>query len=56
MESVPPAPVVPTIVPMPEATYTAPPTTSVVPLDVPFTFEPSITIFATEFRAMAHTF
>ncbi|RVW64766.1 hypothetical protein CK203_065857 [Vitis vinifera] len=48
MESIPPAPTTP----MPEATYTAPPTTLVVPPDAPSTSEASITISATEFRAM----
>ncbi|RVW75843.1 hypothetical protein CK203_055121 [Vitis vinifera] len=48
MESIPPAP----RAPMPEATYTAPPTTLVVPPDAPSTSEASITISAIEFRAM----
>ena len=52
MESIPPAPTAP----MPEATYTAPPTTLVVPPDAPSTSEASITISATEFRAMVHAF
>ncbi|XP_034700966.1 gibberellin-regulated protein 14-like [Vitis riparia] len=51
-ESVPPAPT--TL--MPKATYSAPPTTLVVPPDAPTTSEASITISATEFRAMIHTF
>ena len=51
-ESVPPAPTTP----MPEATYTAPPTTPVDPLAAPSTFEASITISTTEFCAMVHTF
>ena len=41
---------------MPEATYTAPPTTHVVPPDAPSTSDASITISTTEFRAMVHTF
>ena len=41
---------------MPEATYTAPPTTHVVPPDAPSTSEASITISAIEFRAIVHTF
>ena len=41
---------------MPEATYTAPPTTPVVPPDAPSTSEASIIISTTEFRAMVHTF
>ena len=52
MESVPHAPAVP----MPEATYTAPPTTPTVPPEAPSTSKASITIFATEFRVMVHTF
>nr|CAN70235.1 hypothetical protein VITISV_025599 [Vitis vinifera] len=48
MESVPPAPAPP----MPEATSIAPPTTPVVPLVAPSTYEASITICAIEFRAM----
>ena len=51
-ESVPPAP----IAPMPEATYTAPPTTPAIPSAAPSTSEAFITISATEFRAMVHTF
>ncbi|RVW67376.1 hypothetical protein CK203_065889 [Vitis vinifera] len=50
MESVPHAPAVP----MPEATYTAPPTTPTVPPKAPSTSKASITIFATEFRVMDH--
>ena len=41
---------------MPEATYTAPPTTHVVPPDAPSTSEASITISAIEFRAIVHIF
>ena len=52
MEFVPPAPA--TL--MPEATYTTPPTTYVVPPDAPSTSEASISISAIEFRAMVHTF
>ena len=52
MESIPPTPTAP----MPEATYTAPPTTLVIPPDAPSTFEASITISTTEFRAMVHAF
>ncbi|RVW18179.1 hypothetical protein CK203_106890 [Vitis vinifera] len=51
-ESVPPAPTAP----MPEATYTAPPTTLTIPPDAHSTSEASITISATEFHAMVHTF
>ena len=52
MESIPPAPAPP----MPEATYTALPTTPTIPPTAPSTSEASITIFAAEFRAMVHTF
>ena len=41
---------------MPEATHTTPPTTPIVPSDAPSTSEASITITATEFYAMVHTF
>ena len=41
---------------MPEATYTAPPSTLVIPPDAPSTSEASITMSTTEFRAMVHTF
>ena len=43
-------------VPTPEATSTAPPTTPIVPPVAPTTSEPSITISASEFRALVHTF
>ncbi|RVW64918.1 hypothetical protein CK203_041896 [Vitis vinifera] len=39
---------------MPEATYTAPPTTPAVPPVAPSISEAFITISATEFRAMQH--
>ena len=52
MESIPPAPAPP----MPEATYTALPTIPTVPPVAPSTSEASITIFATEFHTMVHTF
>ncbi|RVX23011.1 hypothetical protein CK203_008506 [Vitis vinifera] len=51
-ESVPPAPTIP----MPEATYTAPPTTHVVPPDAPSTSEASITISAIEFPGPAYCY
>ena len=41
---------------MPEATHTTPSTTPIVPPDAPSTSEASITITATEFYAMVHTF
>ena len=41
---------------MPEATSTAPLTTPVVLPNAPSTSEASITIFATEFHTMVHTF
>ena len=44
------------LVPTPKATSTAPPTTPTVPPVVPTTSEPSITISASEFRALVHTF
>ena len=43
-------------VPTPEAISTAPPTTPIVPPVAPTTSEPSITISASEFRALVHTF
>ena len=43
-------------VPTPKATSTASPTTPTVPPVTPTTFEPSITISASEFRALVHTF
>ncbi|RVW70921.1 hypothetical protein CK203_059983 [Vitis vinifera] len=52
IESIPPAPTPP----MPEATSTTPLTTPVVPLVAPSTSEVSITISATDFRAMVHLF
>ncbi|KAL6312973.1 hypothetical protein AAG906_006833 [Vitis piasezkii] len=48
IESIPPVPTTP----IPEATYTAPPTTPAVPSDAPSTSKASITISAIEFRAM----
>ncbi|RVW42170.1 Gag-Pol polyprotein [Vitis vinifera] len=45
-----------TPVPIPEATYAAPFVTPTVPPVTPTTSEPSITIFASEFRAFVHTF
>ena len=46
------APPVPTL----EATFAAPPTTPNVPLVAPTTSEPFITILASEFHALVHTF
>ncbi|WKA13117.1 hypothetical protein VitviT2T_030449 [Vitis vinifera] len=43
-------------VPTPKATSAAPPTTSTVPLVAPNTSESSITISASEFCALVHTF
>ncbi|KAL6336561.1 hypothetical protein AAG906_025115 [Vitis piasezkii] len=42
--------------PMPEVTSNFPPTTPAIPSVAPFTFEASITISTTEFRAMVHLF
>ena len=58
-ETIPPVPTLPTSappVPMPEATSVALPMTPIVPLIAPTTFEPSITISASKFRDLIHTF
>ena len=58
-ETIPPAPISPTStppVPMLEATSAAPPMTPTVPPVAPTTSKPSITISASKFRGLVHTF
>ncbi|RVW13726.1 hypothetical protein CK203_087194 [Vitis vinifera] len=55
IETIPPAPASPTSapqVPMPKATFAAPPMSPTVPPVAPTTSEPSITISASEFRGL----